>query len=351
MTDLSIHGFKQRARRFGTSNPERIVNAHWEWMVRRGISSWSARNELGLSGGDGPQTDWTFDRMGMSRTRMSDGRLICIGGEHEDWYDPDFCIFNDVIVLQPGADGAPADPGSSAVELYGYPAEVFPPTDFQAAVLVGDLIYLIGGLGYSDARVEGRTPVFTLNTRTYEIRQVATEGVPPGWIYKHHAVFEPSTHSIVTRGGNIWVPERTSEIEHHAVHRLRLDGMRWELLREHERWVWLSLRAEGGGFDIEDGRYPTARSFQPKDVPIESFLAEERGTWVYTISVNGVRVTFKEFIGDVDVLIEGELSPELHKALLDDIIDNLSEETGVKWTIDDSLENALRLQHDANRWE
>ena len=25
--------------------------------------------------------------------------MICIGGEHEDYYDPDFCIYNDDDVL------------------------------------------------------------------------------------------------------------------------------------------------------------------------------------------------------------------------------------------------------------
>ena len=35
-----------------------------------------------------------FFRLGGTRTELSDGRVIWIGGEHEDGYDPDFCIYN-----------------------------------------------------------------------------------------------------------------------------------------------------------------------------------------------------------------------------------------------------------------
>ncbi len=41
--------------------------------------------------------------------------MICIAGEHEDHYDPDFCIYNDVVVLD--LDGS--------VAIYGYPEEIF----------------------------------------------------------------------------------------------------------------------------------------------------------------------------------------------------------------------------------
>jgi hypothetical protein len=88
----------------------------WEWMIR-GDSSLRAGQQGGLAGEgpvrrdgrlkssygpyrprdlfnvplnreDGPI--WTFDRMGATRNELPDGRLICIGGEHEDFYDPDF---------------------------------------------------------------------------------------------------------------------------------------------------------------------------------------------------------------------------------------------------------------------
>lgn len=80
---------------------------------------------------------------------MPDGRAVHIGGEHEDYYDPDFFIYNDVTVV--GPDGS--------IKIRGYSRGVFPPTDFHSATLAGDAILIIGRLGYPDQRVAGRTPV------------------------------------------------------------------------------------------------------------------------------------------------------------------------------------------------
>ena len=38
---------------------------------------------------------------GRSTVWLPDGRVVLIAGEHEDSYDPDFCIYNDVVVIQP----------------------------------------------------------------------------------------------------------------------------------------------------------------------------------------------------------------------------------------------------------
>ncbi len=44
---------------------------------------------------------WCFERYGQSITCLPDGRFVQIGGEHEDSYDRDFCIYNDVFVHRP----------------------------------------------------------------------------------------------------------------------------------------------------------------------------------------------------------------------------------------------------------
>jgi hypothetical protein len=62
-------------------------------------------------------------------------------GEHEDHYDPDFFIHNDVVVRTPDGE----------VAIYGYPTEVFLPTDFHTATLLPASIVLIGSLGYRKA--------------------------------------------------------------------------------------------------------------------------------------------------------------------------------------------------------
>ncbi len=136
-------------RRFGAANPERIDNPLWEWMVRSGLNPYWARQELGVdsdavSCAMPGNPDWCFDRIGAPTVTLDDGRTITIAGEHEDYYDPDFCIYNDVVVTK-GDD----------VEIYGYPADVFPPTDFQSATLIDDQIWLIGSVGYVVQREYG----------------------------------------------------------------------------------------------------------------------------------------------------------------------------------------------------
>ena len=131
--------------------------------------------------------------MGRTYTRLADGRVVYVGGEHEDSYDPDFCIYNDVVVVGPGGQ----------IEIFGYPREIFPPTDFHTATLVGDRIILIGGLGYVEDRRPGHTPIYAIHLADFHISAVETSGKMPGWIFKHEAVLEPS-EIITVRGGEVY---------------------------------------------------------------------------------------------------------------------------------------------------
>jgi hypothetical protein len=40
-----------------------------------------------------------FRRFGRTETKLPNGRIVYIGGEHEDIYDPDLNIYNDVVVF------------------------------------------------------------------------------------------------------------------------------------------------------------------------------------------------------------------------------------------------------------
>lgn len=163
------------ARVFGSANPERTDHPFWLEMIRCGASAWRARDRAGAREGIVPL--WCYKRFGRSTTIVPDGRIIDIGGEHEDWYDPDFCIYNDVTVFD----------GKGGVAIYSYPAADFPPTDFHTATLIGDAIYIVGCLGYQRERRPGTTPVYRLDLATYRITAVTTKGECPGWIYKHKA--------------------------------------------------------------------------------------------------------------------------------------------------------------------
>jgi hypothetical protein len=187
-----------KERRFGLTNPELMAVDFWEIMIRSGISAWSAKSQFQDDDYPGTPT-WCFYRFGQSITELPDGRFIEIAGEHEDSYDADFCIYNDVVVYD----------GQGGFQVFGYPQEVFPPTDFHSATLVGHHIYIVGSLGYPQARRYGETPVYRLDCRSYQMELVPTTGNYPGWIYKHRAIYrEPG---ILVISGGVTVEGKAAE--------------------------------------------------------------------------------------------------------------------------------------------
>jgi hypothetical protein len=149
---------------------------------------------------------------------MPDGRIICIAGEHEDSYDPDFCIYNDVFVHE--SDGS--------VAIYGYPESVFPPTDFHTATLIGDSIYVIGCLGYLGTRRPVETPVYRLNVHTLRMDRLDARGESPGWIYEHRAD-AVSASGIRVWSGTVVTGSGSGELHqpNHACFVLDLDRLAW----------------------------------------------------------------------------------------------------------------------------
>jgi ankyrin repeat protein len=209
---------RSRGRRFGTRNPQRMDDAFWVAMIRAGVNGYIANKRFkGPSSVDaGPV--WCAQRFGQSLTILPDGRIVQIGGEHEDSYDPDFCIYNDVFVHAP--DGS--------VRIFGYPESVFAPTDFHTATLCGDEIVIIGTLGYPHRRQVGQTPVYRLDTRDWTIECVTTRGDGPGWIHRHRAHLVANSEIRVT-GGRV----------------LTMDGPKQKILEntgtyalDMRRWVW-----------------------------------------------------------------------------------------------------------------
>jgi ankyrin repeat protein len=202
LLDVTADEFQAgRSRRFGLSNPELFHAPFLEGMIRAGINAYQAAQlfEKEVEGSKTPV--WCAQRFGQSITFLPDGRCIQIAGEHEDGYDPDFCIYNDVFEHLP--DGS--------IRIYGYPEDIFPPTDFHTATLVGDAIYLIGSLGYHGQRRYDETPVYRLDTRTFVIQPVSAKGENPGWIYRHRARLR-SAHEIQISSGTILVCGKDEEV-------------------------------------------------------------------------------------------------------------------------------------------
>jgi ankyrin repeat protein len=179
-----------RSPRFGTANSEEVVAPFWQAMIRSGVSGYEATQAF-----DGPSSIdsgavWCAQRFGQSITRLPDGRTVLIGGEHEDSYDADFCIYNDVFVHDP----------QTGLRVFCYPKEDFAPTDFHSATLVGRSIVIVGGLGYWGSRRHGTTPVVRLDLEAMRMQAVATVGDGPGWIYKHRATLTPNGEIRVWKG-------------------------------------------------------------------------------------------------------------------------------------------------------
>jgi hypothetical protein len=345
---------KWRSPRLGAANPEPMSNPVWNWLVRARINAYQATQRLkgpsALDAGPG----WCFQRFGQSTTRLPDGRVVFIAGEHEDFYDPDFYIYNDVAIEHPGG----------GIAIYGYPRAVFPPTDSHSATVVGDRIVLIGNLGYPDDRRPGTTPVLTLDLNTLAIAAVQTSGTPPGWIHKHAAILSEDGRSILVRGGTVDPGEKQETfVENIDDWRLHLDDWRWERLTERRwpRWevrrkdkeanhlfdyqqaAWAKqfpefnqpdgplgrLRKE---FDLptleeELGQPPDldlfGRRYQPP-VPHEKLGAADAEYNVHRIQIAGVTVRYVEERLCVQLTVEGQLPQPILDALTRDLLEKMA---------------------------
>ena len=208
-TALTQQAFEaDRSARAGRTNPERALPAFWSEQMRTG--RYGAPE--GMACEDDPERPvWSFHRFGRTVTPLPDGRLVLIAGEHEDFYDPDFCIYADVTVIG-GADG---------VAHYIYPEEVFPPTDFHTATRVDDAIWLVGLLGYEGTRQEGRTQVLRLDLGDFSVAPIETTGEGPGWLHGHRAIRVPE--GILVGGGRVEPGYEPNA----ATYLLNLDTLDW----------------------------------------------------------------------------------------------------------------------------
>lgn len=336
-----------RSPRFGDGNPARMDHPLWHWLVRTRWSAWHANNAFnGPSPFDaGPM--WCFDRFGMSETTLPDGRIVHIGGEHEDYYDPDFFIYNDVTVV--GPDGS--------IAIHGYPRDAFAPTDFHSATLVGEEIFIIGCLGPRADRLVGTTPVYRLALDTWRIERVDTCGDAPGWIHDHDAELGADGHSIIVRGGQLWRGEQRSIRENIDAWSFDTRTGRWTRLSalDWQRWTMLRLdRQRNRLLDTRqalwdrDHGWPGMESYwRHEEPPALDELAvlyrlgpgmpePEDGSDYneYRILVDGVAIRFREESHAVHAIVEGRLAPERLAALRRHLLATLAKIDQAAWEIE-----------------
>jgi hypothetical protein len=284
-------------------------------VLRSRYGPWRVRElfNVPLNRADGPI--WTFDRMGQTCTELPDGRVLCVGGEHEDSYDPDFCIYNDVVVLDQ----------KDRVEIYGYPREVFPPTDFHTATLVGDWLAILGCLGYPEDRRPGHTPVHALDLSSYCVAAVETSGDGPGWIFKHEA--ECDQRGVITvRGGEVIEGGTGEQRFRRNVEEFALDTRSWLWHRLTNRdWPQFAIRQEDRSWFVLENR-PEPKALMPCRV---DHVVEANNDWDRArIVVGGVPVSLTVGVSVIEVIIEGELPGGLVHQLTEEIRANAEAATG-----------------------
>ncbi|WP_256871885.1 ankyrin repeat domain-containing protein [Nostoc sp. TCL26-01] len=210
-------------RYFGKTNPEIMEIDFWKAMICSHDSAYTAKSIFGDTENENwNQLVWCYQRFAKTTTQLPDGRVIDIGGSHEDYYDPDFCIYNDVVVYR----------GDGNFQIWGYPRDIFPPTDFHSATLVGEHIYIIGNLGYDNERIFGETPVYRLHYDTGKIDKIITTGEKPGWI-SHHQAFYQEPNKIYLTGGKLWVMDhqKPEYPDNHVDYILDLTNFIWSSIK------------------------------------------------------------------------------------------------------------------------
>jgi len=333
-----------RTPRFGDDNPQKLKSKVWEWLVHSRLSGYAATQIMEAPSAMQAGPTWSFDRFGQSVTELPDGRTVFIGGEHEDFYDPDFYIYNDVVVIH--SDGE--------VDFYCYRKSDFPPTDFHTATLVGERVIIIGSLGYVEERVPGYTQLYALDLGSFAIHKLESSGSSPGWIHGHTATLNEDENAIIVTKGKIHTGQGQSLIENLDDWKLSLDDWRWERLAARN-WTQFEIRRKDHGdlhlffirtalwylvANMED-QYQDMMSnleeflgFQP-DVKLINDLysfdmehgdiQNDEDTYnLFYFDIDGVRVRFTEEQHRLQIVIEGQISDEKESLLKRQLLEKVS---------------------------
>ncbi|MDX1679831.1 MAG: DUF3817 domain-containing protein [Akkermansiaceae bacterium] len=375
---------KWRDVRRGSRPAEDLSNPYWSWLIESETSSYAANDYFRgpssyMQVCEGGEAAWSAERLGQSETELADGRIVLVAGEHEDHYDPDFFIYNDLIIRHP----------HGRIQILGYPREVFPPTDFHSTTLVDGKLVVIGNLGYSEQRQAGVTQVLVIDPETWEVRQHESTGEGPGWIHDHRA--ELRDGAIVLSGGKVWVGEEEELIENFDDWQLDLGSWKWKRIAQRkvsihiveredgeegrlfELSMWESDQLIGGtgfSFDIPkeqwrqmskeeqkemkamrksmrklkdltpelDDHAPPAdieayqTRYQPGGINYHKLEPDEDDFPSALLQIDGVRVRYQEeTMGGVKLIIEGELPRDTEQALVEDLVDKLSRADGAPY--------------------
>ncbi len=333
----------------GSANPEVMINPVWAWIIKDQLNAYQANEIMGGPSSFDVGPCWSADRFGQSKTKLPDGRVIEIAGEHEDSYDPDFFIYNDVFVHHPDGE----------LEIFGYDENAFPPTDFHSATRVGEAIWLVGNLGYPQSRRPGETQVLKLDTVTMKMSVEPTTGESPGWIHDHEAVSGAEGQSIVLSGG--LVDDGDDLLENIDEWELDLGSLVWKRLTRKTWPRWIFTRASGDGNELWEARQAEWEKklgrklieidenqpqrefdltvlenlYKPAIPHKEIPQGEDDDYGLYRLEIDGVQVRYLEGMDRVDLTVEGNLPADTVTTLVNDLKQKLTELEKVPYTARD----------------
>lgn len=321
-----------------TQNPTDLTNPYWQWLVRYDLSADDIGEIFGLDTYEISPL-WCAERMGQSCTVLPNGRQILIGGEWEDGYDPQFAIYNDIIVKHP--DGK--------IEIFGYPRHIFAPTDFHTATLVGDEIWIIGSIGYGEDRDTTQTSVYKLNIHTYKIEKVETRN-SMGWVFKHSATLKDN--QIIVTGGEIWLGDDLPMVENIDDWALNLKTLIWKNISKKDWQVFYVERKDRKRLhlweigSLEWDKKHNVERYQERLGKLEQQLGQavdfvtyqmlfappidhsvdenEQNYNTTTIFIDDVKVRYVDKGWNVQVYIEGKLPPHKVELLQENLRHKLS---------------------------
>ena len=221
-----------------------------------------------------------------------------MGGEHEDYYDPDFYIYNDVVIF------APAD----LIEIYGYPKEVFPPTDFHTACLLGSQLIIIGGLGYPADRRPGYTPVYALDLAGHRIVKMESSGENPGWIFEHDAEVD-AQGTVIIQGGQVVEERNGNQRFRRNFDQYALNSQTWTWRRlTNKKWRQFSIHQEDGDLFVLQN-HPEHEMLFPGSIEHTAQPCEDSDRIRFLVC--GVPISVIVGVSDIEIIVEGELPGDL----------------------------------------
>lgn len=338
----------------GKTNPEIMTNDVWVWLVQSNLWPHAAHECAGKGKKQSP--GWCFSRFGQSETKLADGTIIYIAGEHEDHYDEDYHIYNDVIIRH----------ADDSIVIYGYPEDIFPPTDGHSATLVGNEIYIIGST-LSRKDCYDSTSVYILNLESYEIRCFQTKGSSPPELFEHKAKLSDDGAFIICTEGKVRDEKSGETVENITTWQLNLSTgewtklseklwTRWILRREDEEYNQLyeisnlayaeEMKDKSSYYLKEYDKYkklflgqknsPDLSAYRKRytpDVAHETVAKNEDDYRVFRIKVNDIIVRYYEDSDDITVTVEGVLPYDIVSELKEYGLNIFSKIEGVPYKI------------------